>query len=218
MSKIHSIILCIGLIIAFSALHGAPSASASAQEEENEKIIEVKTDADAIEPETVSEEDEEDIVVVAGDDFFDDFDHHHGGGDDEDHGLSIALSEGSGIKLLTAIVICSIIFFSPAIFLGVILYYFYRRRKLAHETAFLLAEKGIEIPPALLRAEKKDLRNGILLITGGIGISSFFLAVADGMWGLGLFPLFLGLGYLIVWKLGNKNRSGIANEADTRHF
>ena len=176
---------------------------------------------DAIEPEPVLEEDEEDIVVVAGDDFFDDFDSHFGGGDDDDHGLSICLSDKSWAKLLTAILICAIIFFSPAIFLGVILYYFYRRRKLAHETAFLLAEKGIEIPPALLRAEKKDLRNGILLITGGIGISSFFLAVADGLWGLGLFPLFLGLGYLIVWKLGNKNRnnrSGIGNETDTRHF
>ncbi len=216
MSKIHSIILCLCLIIAFSAPYGAPSASA--QEEESEKNIDVQTNADAIEPEPVSEEDEEDIVVVAGDDFFDDFDSHFSGGDDDDHGLSISLSEGSGIKLLTAIVLCSIIFFSPAIFLGVILYYFYRRRKLSHETAYLLAEKGLEIPPALLRPQKKDLRNGILLITGGIGISSFFLAVADGMWGLGLFPLFLGLGYLIVWKLGNKNKTGIANEADIRNL
>ncbi len=216
MSRIHFIFLCLGLIIAFLAPQGAPSASA--QEEENEEFVEVKAGTDADEPEPVREEDKEDIVVVAGDDFFDDFDHHHGGGDDDDHGLSIALSEGSGIKLLTAIVICSIIFFSPAIFLGVILYYFYRRRKLSHETAYLLAEKGLEIPPALLRPENKDLRNGILLITGGIGISSFFLAVADGMWGLGLFPLFLGVGYLIVWKLGNKNKTGIANEADIRNL
>ncbi len=217
MPKIHFIILCFSLIIAFSAPGGAPSASA--QEEDDEKTIEVKTEVS--EPETMAEEEEEEIVVVAEDDFFDDFGSHSGSYDDDDHGLSISLSEKSGAKMLAAIIICAIIFFSPAVFLGVILYYFYRRRKLAHETAYLLAEKGLEIPPTLLRAEKRDLRNGILLITGGIGISGFFTVVADDIWAVGLFPLLLGLGYLIVWKLGKKNknpRTGIADEIDTRHF
>ena len=210
MPKVHIIILCLGLIIAFSTPVG--TSLAPAQEEENDNAIEVtvevQTDADvdATEPEPVSEEEEQErIVVVAGDDFFDDF-NNSSDSDDDDNGISVHVpGEGVG-KLLGVIIICAIFFLSPAIFLGVILYYFYRRRRLAHETAFMLAEKGIEIPPALLRPQRNDLRNGILLITGGVGLTAFFMATIEGLWGLGLFPLFLGLGYIIVWKLGKNNK------------
>jgi hypothetical protein len=56
-----------------------------------------------------------------------------------------------------------------------------------------------------------DLRAGILLITGGIGFCLFMGLIAlfepnalQGA-GVGLVPLFIGIGYLIVWKLNKKN-------------
>ncbi len=203
MSKIQSITLCLSLIFAFSIPAGLPSATAQEKDPGNSVQIDADSTTGLAEPEP--EEEKEEIVVVAGDDFFDDFG-SSSDEEDEDHGISIDLDGKSGGKMLAAIIICAIIFFSPAIFLGVILYYFYRRRKLANETVFLLAEKGVEIPPALLRPQRNDLRNGILLITGGIGLTAFFLATVGDLWGLGLFPLFLGLGYMIVWKLGNKEK------------
>lgn len=206
MFKYLSYYLLIGLITLFSQ-SGAPLISAAEEESEGSIGVTVEVESDADEPESASKDGEETIVVTADGDFFDDFGHHSGGDDDDDHGLSVDLDGKGGIKLFAIVVICAIVFLSPAIFLGVILYYFYRRRKLSHETSILLANKGVEVPPALLRPQRKDLQNGILLITGGVGVSALFQVFGDDLWRLGLLPIFLGIGYLIVWKLGEmKNR------------
>lgn len=87
----------------------------------------------------------------------------------------------------------------------------YRQKVLLHQTVRAMVEKGMEIPPALLdpqgrtKAPRSDLRRGIVLIGVGIGLSVFLALVHTSAWGLGLIPLCIGIGYVIVWKLETKD-------------
>ena len=100
---------------------------------------------------------------------------------------------------------------SPIALLGLILWYKSRRTRLAHETAIKLAEKGQVVPPELFMGVDEplsDLRRGVVLVALGLGLSLFMYQV-DKPWSLGMIPLFMGLGYLVVWKLDtSKNRAG----------
>ena len=87
----------------------------------------------------------------------------------------------------------------------------FRRNRLMHETMRNMVEKGMEIPAALLapiEKPKSDLRRGIIGVSSGVGISLFFLAlngIGDkNIWAIGLIPLAIGIGYIVVWKLENK--------------
>jgi hypothetical protein len=83
-----------------------------------------------------------------------------------------------------------------------------------HQTLRAMVEKGMQIPPELLGQAKRppspasDRRRGILLICAGIGIIGF-LVLAGGKDGasLGLIPILIGIGYLIVARLdGRRDR------------
>jgi hypothetical protein len=87
----------------------------------------------------------------------------------------------------------------------------FRRNRLMHETMRNMVEKGMEIPTALLvppEKPKSDLRRGIIGVSSGIGIILFFLALNGfgdkNPWAIGLIPLAIGIGYIVVWKLENK--------------
>ena len=87
-----------------------------------------------------------------------------------------------------------------------------RQRRLTHETIRLMIEKGQPVPPELfldpkIAKPRNDLRRGVLLIAAGFGIVVFFLAHHDRAWSLGVIPLLVGVGYIIVWKIqgGQKN-------------
>jgi hypothetical protein len=105
-----------------------------------------------------------------------------------------------------------------------------RRDKLLHETIRLLAEKGHPIPPDLLEkcnptldrifgfAEKgltvnvqrrSPLQRGIPLVAVGCGLATMLWVMnpESWFWSIGMIPLFLGLGYLLVWKLESQPRS-----------
>lgn len=98
-------------------------------------------------------------------------------------------------------------FFLSCIFgVAAVLYTIYRTYRQRHETLRAMVEKGVAIPPELIapaRRPANDLRRGLLLATGGIGLGVFLFAVAQpgGMWTLGLVPLLVGVGYLISWRL-----------------
>jgi hypothetical protein len=96
----------------------------------------------------------------------------------------------------------------------VILIFRNRKNRAMHETLRLLVEKGAQIPHELLVPpvrKRSDLRAGVLLISGGLGFGLFMSII--GMFdpnalqgaGVGLVPVFIGIGYLIVWKLNKKN-------------
>jgi hypothetical protein len=71
-----------------------------------------------------------------------------------------------------------------------------------------LAERGVQVPFDLLLGRPRpggnsDLRIGMVLGCTGIGALLFAFTLPEHhAWGVGLLPLFAGLGYLITWKLG----------------
>jgi|GEM_PF-1224272 len=82
-----------------------------------------------------------------------------------------------------------------------------RQRRLTHETIRLMIEKGQPVPPELflnpkIARPRNDLRRGVVLIAVGAGCVVMFLAHHQhGIWGLGVIPLLMGIGYIIVYKI-----------------
>ena len=111
--------------------------------------------------------------------------------------------------------IVAIVFACPVMIVAVILIYRYRRNQLLHKTLASMIDKGVPIPPELLRPEtpaqkepRNDLRGGLVLVGVGLGLIFFFLAMHNQVWGVGFIPLLIGVGRLIAWKLAPKNGNG----------
>src|SRR5881394_4320951 len=104
------------------------------------------------------------------------------------------------------------IFGAPVLIVGLILYFSFSRQRALHRTVRMMVEKGQPVPEALLnpppaQRQRSDVRRGVVLTMIGIGVMVFFGAVKDwegGSWTLGLIPLLIGAGYLLVWKLDTK--------------
>jgi hypothetical protein len=79
-----------------------------------------------------------------------------------------------------------------------------------HETVRLLVEKGQPLPPEIFQQNfqkpKSDLRRGLTWIAVGLGIIGYFLADHDSSWGMGFIPLFVGIGFLLAWKLESSSK------------
>jgi len=85
-----------------------------------------------------------------------------------------------------------------------------KKTRQIHDTLRLMVEKGADIPTELLSPPRKqnvDLRRGLLLVFGGAGymlfmglLSAFEPDAINGL-GVGLIPFFVGIGYLLVWKI-----------------
>ncbi len=96
----------------------------------------------------------------------------------------------------------------PIALVGIILMYKSRRTRMIHETALLLAEKGQPVPPELFIGTDEpasDLRRGAVLIALGLGLAVFMYQL-NAAWSVGFIPIFMGLGYLVVWKLETSKR------------
>ena len=88
----------------------------------------------------------------------------------------------------------------------------HRRSAMLHRTLATMIEKGVPIPPELLqptepaKPKRSNLHRGLVACGAGIGLV-LFLAVyretssEQGLWAVGFIPLFIGIAYLIVWKL-----------------
>lgn len=103
---------------------------------------------------------------------------------------------------------------SPTLLLGLVLWYKSRKTRLIHETAIRLAEKGQPVPPALFLGGDlpfSDLRRGVVLVGLGLGLALFMYQM-DMPWSVGLIPFFMGVGYLIVWKL-ESGKAGTGGQA-----
>lgn len=90
----------------------------------------------------------------------------------------------------------------------------YRTQKNDAHLAMLLslAERGHTIPAELLLVNssnnvKSDLRRGLVLVCTGVGLSLFLLSVSGGAaWGIGLIPIFTGIGFLLSAKFAQKEK------------
>ena len=116
-----------------------------------------------------------------------------------------------GIVALLAVVL---VFGTPVIIVIAILIHKARRTQAIHETVVRLSEKGLPVPPELFVERRLDdasssLHKGVILVAVGIGLTIFFLTLQDrhAPWGVGMIPLLIGVGYLIVWKLEGKKES-----------
>ena len=85
-----------------------------------------------------------------------------------------------------------------------------QRAQMHHETLRLLIEKGQPIPPELLqgadgfRRPRNDLRNGLVLISVGLGLGTLLVTQGDGDWPVALIPLLMGVAFLIAGKIESK--------------
>ena len=92
------------------------------------------------------------------------------------------------------------------------LHHRFRKDRERHETIRRMVEKGVEVPLGLLTAPAppaSDLRRGLLLVAGGLGLLLFlrlFHGVPPRLWTVGLIPLLLGAGYLVVWRIDARGR------------
>ena len=120
------------------------------------------------------------------------------------------MSINETLVALTAVVLA---FGTPIILVAAILLYRMRRARLTHETIARMVEKGQPVPVELIAPPHRpgsDLRTGLILLFLGIGLTVFLL-VADQShkgWGIGMIPLFIGLGFLAAWKLEQRNKQG----------
>lgn len=90
-----------------------------------------------------------------------------------------------------------------------------------YRTLLQLAEKGVDLPLDVLaehRRPQDDRRRGIVLLSGGLGVILGLLALPvqtehgqniGEIWGVGLLPVMMGLGYLLNWWL--ETRAGASD-------
>jgi hypothetical protein len=94
----------------------------------------------------------------------------------------------------------------PLLIVAVILYYKHRRLRLTHETIKLLADKGLPVPPELLRPQGQSnagLRGGLVLVGLGLALMIFF-GQMRGPWSIGLIPGLIGVALLIAWAIESR--------------
>ncbi|HVT31818.1 MAG TPA: DUF6249 domain-containing protein [Rhodanobacteraceae bacterium] len=105
---------------------------------------------------------------------------------------------------------------APVLVVLIALRYRYLQTQARYRTLLDLAEKGVELPAQLLvesNATCSERRRALILIGSGLGIIAMFIALPgeldngqrlSGLWGIGLLPLMIGLGYLASWWLNRR--------------
>lgn len=109
-----------------------------------------------------------------------------------------------------------VVFLGPTLIVLIFLRYRYLQTQARYSTLLQLAEKGVELAPQMLaepRLEYSERRRALVMIGAGIGLMAMFLALPghfdnglgiSSLWGLGLLPLMIGLGYLASWWLNQR--------------
>jgi hypothetical protein len=112
-----------------------------------------------------------------------------------------------------------VFFLAPVLIVLIFLRYRYLQTQARYNTMLHLADKGMELPPQLLseaRMVYSERRRALVLIAAGLGVMATFTALPGhldngqslaGLWGLGLLPLMIGLGYLASWWLNRHERA-----------
>jgi TctA family transporter len=116
------------------------------------------------------------------------------------------------------ILIPLVVMLAPVLIVAMLLVFQLKRAKLRTRLLLELADKGVAITPQLLtepRSDDADRRRGLVLIFAGLGVMAMCAAMPvtsqiepglRGLWGIGLLPLLIGLGYLLNWWLGRHER------------
>jgi len=111
-------------------------------------------------------------------------------------------------------IITTMTFALPVCVVALVLYYRHRHSVMLHDTLRLMIEKGVAIPPELLKPPVRfnlvrkgnDFRTGLILV--GIGLGLLGIRMFDdhaAVGAVGFIPLFIGVAFLISWKLSQKS-------------
>lgn len=106
-----------------------------------------------------------------------------------------------------------VVMMAPVLIVVMLLRYRRQQTQARYTTLLQLADKGVDLPSQLLAEPDlpySERRRALVLIGAGLGLMAMFLALpgqldnglsAHSLWGLGLLPLMIGLGYLASWWL-----------------
>lgn len=109
-----------------------------------------------------------------------------------------------------------IVMSAPVLLVLIVFRYRYRQTQARYRMLLELADKGVELPAQLLTEPHvvySERRRALVLIGGGLGLMAMMLALPGeldsghsihSLWGLGLLPLMIGLGYLASWWLNRR--------------
>lgn len=114
------------------------------------------------------------------------------------------------------LLIPAVVLLAPVLLTALVLRYRRTRAEMRYAFLLKLAETGVALPsvlPGEAFQPPSDLRRALLLLAGGIGLSCTLLVLPLNyhvghplaeLWGLGVLPIALGLGYLSHWVLGRR--------------
>lgn len=114
---------------------------------------------------------------------------------------------------LAILIIPAVVLLLPVLSTALVLRYRRHRAEMRYQFLLKLAESGVALPPTLpgeATPQQCDRRRGIVLLAGGLGLTATLMALPLNyqlgrplaeLWGLGILPVALGLGYLGNWYL-----------------
>jgi len=117
------------------------------------------------------------------------------------------------METLPMLTIPAVVMLAPVLITALVLRHRRVRAEMRYRFLMQLAESGVALPatlPGEATPQQCDRRRGLVLLAGGIGLSLTLLALPlefpagqrlGQLWGLGLLPVMLGLGYLGNWLL-----------------
>ena len=112
-----------------------------------------------------------------------------------------------------------VVMLAPVLIVVILLRHRARQTEARYRTLLQLADKGVDLPPQLLvepYVAYSERRRALVLIATGLGLMTMFLALpgrldnglgVSSLWGIGLLPLMIGLGYLASWWLNQRERT-----------
>lgn len=114
------------------------------------------------------------------------------------------------------LLISLVVMLAPVLIVLIALRHRARQTQARYHTLLQLADKCIELPPQLLLEPQVafcERRRALVLIGTGLGLMATCLALPGEvdrgldigrLWGIGLLPLMIGLGYLASWWLNRR--------------
>ena len=98
------------------------------------------------------------------------------------------------------------------------MFFRYKSRLATQQTIRLALEKGNDMTPELLVSlteprhdVSRDLRRGLVSLSIGVGVALFGFIIGEEdavrpMIGISMFPIFIGIAYLTLWQLGQREK------------
>lgn len=117
------------------------------------------------------------------------------------------------------LVIPFIVMLAPVLIALIFMRYRARQTQARYHALLQLADKGVPLPPELLvepQLADSDRRRALVLIAAGLGVMATLLVLpghvdngesVGSLWGLGLLPLMVGMGYLASWWLNRREQA-----------